>query len=257
MYETALKIAGHPSDLKYNPIPAKKKRRRIKPIYFNPPYSINVKTNVGQEFLKLLDKHFPKGSELHRYFNRSKVKISYCTMNNLKKYVNKHNSKILNKKSENEAGRTCNCRKDPDTGEVKCPLQKKCLTKNIVYRAVVTAKEKDVKEFPAKTYYGLTSQTFKDRYNKHTSTFRHRSENQTSLSSFTWRMRDRGLTPEIEWKIHKKAHPYSSGSTTCDLCLTEKTTILRAKKRILNKRDEILNKCIHKKDFLLNTCEPP
>ena len=86
MYETALKIAGHPSNLKYNPLPPKKKRRRIKPIYFNPPYSINVKTNVGQEFLKLLDIHFPKGSELHKYFNRSKVKISYCTMNNMKKF---------------------------------------------------------------------------------------------------------------------------------------------------------------------------
>ena len=179
---------------------------------------------------------------------------------NMKKFVNKHNSKILSRNTNNgENDKMCNCKKDKETGVRKCfSKEKKCLTKNIVYKAVVTAKEKSIKDFPAKVYYGLTSQTFKDRFTKHTSTFRHRDENQTSLSSYTWRMRDQGLTPKIEWMIHKRAHVYSSGSTACDLCLTEKTIILREKsKGILNKRDEILNKCVHKRDFLLKSCKPP
>ena len=39
----------------------KRKRSRSKRvIWFNPPYSMNVNTNVGKEFLLLLDKHFPE-----------------------------------------------------------------------------------------------------------------------------------------------------------------------------------------------------
>ena len=43
-----------------------KRSRSKKVIWFNPPYSVNVNTNVGKEYLGLLDKHFPKNNPLHK-----------------------------------------------------------------------------------------------------------------------------------------------------------------------------------------------
>ena len=49
-------------------------------IWFNPPYSQNVITNVAKRFLNLLDHHFPKSNKLHKILNRITVKVSYsCT----------------------------------------------------------------------------------------------------------------------------------------------------------------------------------
>ena len=48
----------------------------------------------------------------------------------------------------------------------------------------------------------------------------------------------------------------SSGGATCDLCLTEKLTILMADPcSTLNRRDEILEKCKHKRKFTLGTAK--
>jgi hypothetical protein len=38
---------------------ARTRSRRV--IWFNPTYSVDVKTNVGKEFLLLVDKHFLDG----------------------------------------------------------------------------------------------------------------------------------------------------------------------------------------------------
>ena len=45
-------------------------------MWFNPPYNRNVKTNIGYNFLRLVDKHFPKGSTLHKIFNWNNLKVS-------------------------------------------------------------------------------------------------------------------------------------------------------------------------------------
>ena len=44
---------------------------------------MNVATNVGQEFLKLIDKHFPPGNILHSVINRQTVKIGYRCMSSI------------------------------------------------------------------------------------------------------------------------------------------------------------------------------
>ena len=49
-------------------------------IWFNPPYSQNVITNVAKHFLNLLDHDFPKSNKLHKIFNRNTVKVS-CSCN--------------------------------------------------------------------------------------------------------------------------------------------------------------------------------
>ena len=46
-------------------------------IWFNPPYSKNVKTNIARDFLRLLDKHFPQTHKLYNIFNRHTVRISF------------------------------------------------------------------------------------------------------------------------------------------------------------------------------------
>ena len=51
-------------------------------------------------------------------------------------------------------------------------------------------------------------------------------------------------------------HVFSSGSRTCDLCLKEKLIILTEEKEtMLNKRDELLETCRHRRKHLLVSIE--
>ena len=54
--------------------------RRGSVTWFNLPFSKNVTTKVGQEFLKLIYKHFSLGSKLRKVFNRNTVMVSYSCM---------------------------------------------------------------------------------------------------------------------------------------------------------------------------------
>ena len=63
--------------------------------WFNPPFSANVSTNVGKEFLKLIDTAFPPNNPLHKLFTRNTVKISYKCMPNMAQAVTRHNRQVL------------------------------------------------------------------------------------------------------------------------------------------------------------------
>ena len=95
MYVNALKKSNLPCNLEYVPPTQTKRKRSRTPIYYNPPFSLNVETNIGAAFLKLIDKHFNKSHPLHKFSNRSKIKVSYSTMPNMMKQINKHNSMQL------------------------------------------------------------------------------------------------------------------------------------------------------------------
>ncbi len=84
-YQDALAKSGYKHALKYNPTtPTTSRRNRgRKIIWFNPPYSRSVETNIGKEFLHLLDIHFPRHDPLHKIFNRNTVKVSYGCMPNM------------------------------------------------------------------------------------------------------------------------------------------------------------------------------
>ena len=79
-YNNALKASGYKEKVRYetktttNHTNAKRKRKII---WFNPPFSMNVKTNIAKNFLQLIDKHFPPEHKLHKIFNRNSVKVSY------------------------------------------------------------------------------------------------------------------------------------------------------------------------------------
>ena len=101
--ETDLNPTQRPVNLMYQKPEKSGKKRRRKPrnvIYFNPPYSKTVKTNVIKLFLSLIDKHFPKGHKFHKCFNRNTVKATYCTLSNMMDKIGNHNAKILSKEKE-------------------------------------------------------------------------------------------------------------------------------------------------------------
>ena len=83
------------------------KIRKRKIIWFNPPFSLNVSTNIGKKLFSLLGKHFPKTHQLHELFNRNNVKVSYSSLPNFDSVINGHNKNILN---EQEKPSPCNCR---------------------------------------------------------------------------------------------------------------------------------------------------
>ena len=74
------------------------KRKRIV-VWFNSPYSQNVKTQISKRFLGLVSKHFPPCSNLHKIFNRHTVKVSYSCTQNVAQIVKSHNHCVLNNDS--------------------------------------------------------------------------------------------------------------------------------------------------------------
>ena len=74
----ALKINFWSLKIKANQ--ARKCKRAI--IWYNLPYSMNVKTNIGMTFFKLLQKHFPPTHPMYTIFNKNKMKISYSCFRN-------------------------------------------------------------------------------------------------------------------------------------------------------------------------------
>ena len=162
-YQKALSDAGYEHVLKFNEHDnrtRKNRSRRVK--YFNPPYSINVKTNVGAKFLKIIDVCFPKDHVLHKIINRSTVKISYKCMPNMQTIIARHNSKILKVNPGNTAPPPCNHRQ----GNI-CPLGGVCKTSSLVYQATVTSGDS------TETYTGLSEPEFRQRYQNHKADFNH------------------------------------------------------------------------------------
>ena len=132
-YQQALTNSANTYKLAYKPPNQTQKRHRSRKkgrLYFNPPYSLSVKINVGKIFLQLIDKHFPKTNSLSKIVNRQKVKLSYRTTPNMKKIISSHNAKILRKSEITPPEKTCNCRQKDS-----CPVEGKCLTDNIIYQA--------------------------------------------------------------------------------------------------------------------------
>ena len=85
-----------------------KKQRKRNIIWFNPPYSKNVKTNIRKIFPKLIKKHFLTHHKFHKLFDKNTVKISNSCTQNIESIINPHNAKILFPKKSEEQRCTCN-----------------------------------------------------------------------------------------------------------------------------------------------------
>ena len=240
-YKKALERSGYNNiSLPYNPSQQQqhdnveqREQRKRKIIWFNPPFSLNVKTNVGKRFLKLLTCHFPKGNPLHKLYNRNTVKISYCCMKNMGSIISSHNKHILKPSQENFGG---NYRNKTD-----CPLNNKYLTPNIVYEAQITNNTND----DQKRYLEASETPFKERFDNHKRDFKDKKyEKCTELSKYVWSLQSQVIIPNIKWRIVKKVHNVIS-SNYCKLCLTEKFYIIESldDKNLLNKKSELESKC--------------
>ena len=166
----ALRESGYTNDVEYvegrkNKEPVLKSKHARKVTCFNPPFSKNITTRVGQKFLNLIDKHFPVGSKLRKVFKWNTVKVSYSCMPSVGSIIKQHNARICGAGQENgNQPRCCNCCK-PE----QCSLNGHCLTNKIVYKATV---ETDSTSAP-KIYVGSTETCFKQRYANHLMSFRH------------------------------------------------------------------------------------
>lgn len=240
LYQDALDKAGYDHKLEYQELHQVKKRKRKKSIiWFNPPFSMRLKTNVGKKFLALIDKHFPKGHILHPLINRKRVKISYRCLPNMGTIISQHNSKVLGPGPEKLR---CRCR-----NKSTCPMPGKCATDKLVYRATIETAS------TTETYVGMTADQFKDRWSIHDGDFRYpERRGATELSSYIWDLKDQNIPYSITWDIVKRAKPFSPVTRKCDLCLAEKLEIVyNQASASLNKRNEIYNHCRHRTRMLL------
>ena len=175
-YEEALQNSNFDTHISYlpqtdshdNQPPSQKCNRNRNVIWYDPPISRNVTTNIGRLFLNLIDKHFPQSNKLHKIFNRNTLKVSYSCMDNIKSLINKHNHRILKQKTnqtpkENDC--SCNCRKKNE-----CPIPGRRMTNSVIYKAEVTTTEDQT----TKQYIGMTSNAFKNRFRNHQKSFRHK-----------------------------------------------------------------------------------
>ena len=245
-YQSILNQSGYKDKLSYqepsqNP---KNKRKKRSILWFNPPFDLQVKTSVGKMFLKLLDKHFPQHHRLYPILNRHRVKVSYSCMPNIKSNITSHNQKVL--AAHNSPKQTpltqCNC-----NNAESCPLKGECLTPAVVYKADV----KPSNEIE-KNYFGISEPPFKGRWQDHNTSFKYpKYKNKSKLSSFVWQCKEKRKGYNIKWSILKKCKPYRPGSKRCYLCLSEKLFIINGNENMINKRDELVNKCRHVDKFLL------
>ena len=241
-YQEALNNAGHKYKLHYaQPNPQRNNKNRSRNIiWYNPPFCRSVKTNIGKEFFKIMEKCFPAEHKLHKIFNKNTVKVSYSTMPNLGRLISGHNMKILGGQI---LPPPCTCT------QYECPVGGRCETRGIVYQCKVTESESGKSE----SYIGLSERSFKDRYTKHRASFRNEHYQKNSLSTHVWGLKKKNVNFELSWRIVSEARPYSPSSQSCELCLREIYHIMYDKvKSSLNKRKEFFGYCLHKDKYLLS-----
>ena len=126
-----------------------------------------------------------------------------------------------------------------------------CNLDNVVYQAIIYPKE-DIND--RKSYIGISSTNWKIRYGNHNFSFSHEhKKNQTALSKHYWGLKNKGLTPDIQWFILKRSNTPKSFDSRCNLCLEEKIHILLfpEPKKLLNKRSELIAWCRLRAKFKL------
>ena len=221
------------------------KQRKIKIIWFNSPYSKDVLTKVRNQFLKLINKHFPQNHKFYKLFNKNNVKVSYISMPNMKNITNTHNKKIIKPPKDNIT-RTFNC-----ISKHQCPLaNKKCLTNNVLYKTSITPNEENSK---TKIYYGVSEAAFKLRYANHQKTINKiKYQTDTELSNEYRNIISASKTSNIFWEILGTHKSYNQSSKRCLLCLNEKLAIaLHKSDTMLNKRSEVISKCRRRNKYML------
>merc|ERR1712002_1305414 len=113
---------------------------------------------------------------LSKILNKNTINLSYSCMPNIKTIIDRHNQKILKKKTKNEV-KACNCTK------FECPMKNSktsCREESVVYEATV----QDKKE--TRHYIGITANEFKKRYYQHRVDFKNKDHTNNTASQSTY-----------------------------------------------------------------------
>ena len=103
----------------------------------------------------------------------------------MKGIIQAHNRKVMQAHKPGEKNKAlCNCRI-----KTACPVKNQCLTKNVIYEAVVNSKE------GTKSYAGSTGRTFKERWSGHKSSFNNKERSNTALSDYVWELKEKKTSP--------------------------------------------------------------
>ena len=157
--------------------------------------------------MELLRKYFPKENKCNKLFNKNNIKISYGCTRNMQQIIKAHNAKIIHGKNIIDPNRkTCNCRQP-----TKCPLDGKCLSSCIIYKANVSLEKEQV------SYIGWTSTTSKERHNNHNKSFNHEKyENETELSKYVCKLKKKNSKLSITRKLISHATTKRRPSNQCN-----------------------------------------
>ena len=75
------------------------------------------------------------------------------------------------------------------------------------------------------------------------------------IAKEVWRIKDQGGNYQIRWEIVGHAPGYNPITRKCRLCTAEKLLIAEdPDPRLLNKRDELVSKCRHRRKHALELC---
>ena len=144
-------------------------------------------------------------------------------MPNVESEITKSNLKAIEQsKNEKNNEATSNCRT-----KALCPVEGKCLTKSVIYKATVTYNNKK------QIYIGFTARNFKTRYYEHMHSFRNKKlKESTKLSSFvhTAKFNENMIKNNIKWSIKHRINQCKP-SRICTLCNIERLEIAFADKK--------------------------
>ncbi len=250
MYQKSIDKSGYDHVLEFKPPSTNEDKsyannRARNVIWYNPPYNKAVSSNIGRDFLRLIDEEFPKDHMLIKIFNRNTIKVSYGCMTNVKQASTDGIKTILNNQTTAKRNdKQCNCRKPQD-----CPVNGRCLNESVIYQATVKTDNGE----PEQTYVGLTANSFKTRYANHKASFKNeKKKSNTELSKYIWKLKENNIEYQITWRILKRARAYNPASDRCNLCLWEKFFIIyKPQLSTLNKRNELVTACRHSSKFIL------
>ena len=116
----------------------------------------------------------------------------------------------LRPKQNETADHECNC---SNQEHITCPVSGHCETENVVYEAQVKVKN------TFKSYIGMTSRPFIERWKEHKGNVKYPHQKGTKLSGYIHKPKEFGEKigfQDIKWSIKARAAPYRSGTKYCD-----------------------------------------
>ena len=171
-------------------------------------------------------------------------------MRNTKSIVNGQNKRIL--KEVRQSNKRCNC-----PSNTICPLKGECLSENTLYAGTVSS---NFPNYRKKEYAGISAPPWKLRYGNHKLSFNKRHYAKCEIAEEAWRIKDQGGDLSIEWRIIGHAPAYNPIAKKCNLCIAEKVYIAEnmdnEHPNLINKRDESINKCLHRNKYALSQLDP-